>query len=607
MASDDIMRMALDSLGAGEDEDEDSPEGEVAGPTPDALGAGDDIALYDYLSAYNYTAGVEYCLVERKHPTMFRGCPTGGRLEQLYEPVSESDLAAKWGGGTYLLKVYQLRGNASRQVGVKLVTIAGQPTYYPGADGSRVPLPGVELAQRSERLFGGEGLHAGSGLTDRLRERQSEARAQTDALREVRQASDASNQILLETLRQQQAALAAKERAAAEQAAAMAQPFQAAIGAVQSQAVQQANSMQIMLEGMRNSHQAQINALMAQMQQASQEATRREQAVREEADRREKSLRDDFQFRLSSQLEQQRQGYEAQIREANARAQAEKDRAERAVSEERAHAGQTTGLTTKMLEAQYQGQIAILQSELRRLEASAAESRAELDRFRTQALENADPLTAITKAKNLVETLQAEVGSGGDDNLPDGWLGQLAKAAPFVGRALEPVLARVDRAQQLGEQAIRLQAAQAAQAQQAQQAQAQARGLPAPRPTQAPMPGPVLQPPPGGFVAAPGQGPAPPPVSDQAPDGNDPAFVQLLQWLDQQAANNVAPSAVVADIRTGVAAGRVPADFVAELLSASREDVVGNLQAGAEQVGADTLASPFGRDYLAAIYEGLKT
>ena len=101
--------------------------------------------LLTFLRQWTYSPGLSYISIRRMSPVQFRNFSTGGYLEDIHDPFDESWLAQRWGGGTFVVDVFQYSQGTGRSQRVegRSVTISGPPLYYRGPDGNPAPIPGM--------------------------------------------------------------------------------------------------------------------------------------------------------------------------------------------------------------------------------------------------------------------------------------------------------------------------------------------------------------------------------------------------------------------------------------------------------------------------------
>ncbi len=117
----------------------------------------EDIPLYQWCEQFRYELAVEYVRLRRMFPKMYNGIQLAGWLEDLYEPVDEQDISARWGGGTFQLEAVQMtRGGAGRSMVTKkrLVTISGVPTHFVDDSGKPHQLPGTTQSNNNNNPYG---------------------------------------------------------------------------------------------------------------------------------------------------------------------------------------------------------------------------------------------------------------------------------------------------------------------------------------------------------------------------------------------------------------------------------------------------------------------
>ena len=601
MADDDesVALMDLTSMSLGEALDDDDPRALRRGRHDDEDEDEGEDSLEDWLSQFApFMMGVEYAKVIRVHPTAYKGIPVGGVLEDVYDPISEGDLAMKWGGGTFRVQVFKQKGGRSKVVDERNISVSGYPTHYRGPDGDPEPLPTRSRPTR-ERLTQQREEVQQNSLHGALGRSRADAQAETERARMIMEQNKEHSGLLERLLAQERQANQHVEATKAQQQQAMVQPFNTAIGAVQNQMAALQASHSSTLEGLRTNHSEQMRAMQETLNTYRDEAARRERDIRDESARRERQMMEDYKDRLEARILQTKESYEAQLREARAATRAAEDRHAQMLESERRHADSSKTLHTGAIQAQYEGTVNLLQVEVNRLRSENDRMRDETQLLRNKAMTHDDPLTALTKATDLVDMVRGKVG-GDMPSIPEdsGFFGKLMQAAPMVSKAMGPILERVDKAAALGEESLRQQQQAMHMQQQQQQADPmgmgyqpiqQTHGLPSGQIN----PGPSYQqhaPPP------PQQHAPPPPQQPQVPSDPTENFGEFLSWMDGEMDNP--PEEIAQKIKAGVGSGVVPAEFVQGILMEDPKEIVSQIQDAAEQAGLDNLGSPLGKTIL---------
>lgn len=602
----DVSLLDLTSMSLGDALDDDDDPRRSFREEDDDLDDGEgEASLEDWITQYTpLMMGVEYVKVLRVHPQTYRGVPTGGVLEQVYDPICESDLSMKWGGGTFRLQVFKTKNGRTKVVDERNVQVSGFPTHFRGTDGDPQPIPGLRRGRQDspqERLLGRQREVQQNSLHGALGRSRAEVQAETERTRLLMEQNKGQQGLLLDLLKSEREKQAQQQGNAVQAQTAMMQPFQHAIGAVQSQMAALQASHSSTLEGLRTNHSEQMRAMQDTLNTYRDEAARREREIRDEASRREQQMLQDYRDRMEVRIEQVKQNGEAQLREARSALRAAEERHGAMMESERRHYDSNKQLQTGSIKAQFEGTVNLLTVENNRLRAETDRLRDEVNGLRNKAMNQDDPLTALTKATSLVDQVRGTVGGDmpqvGEDA---GFFGKLMQAAPVVSKAMAPILERVDKAAALGEESLR----QQQQAMMQQQTMPPAMGYNPMQATQGlhqPAPGyqtaPPMPPETPQQHQPPPQAPAPAPPQQQGMGNPTENFGEFLTWMDQQVDSST-PEDIATQIKAGVGAGVVPAEFVQGILQEDPDSIVSQIHGAANEAGLDSLGSPLGKTIL---------
>lgn len=346
------------------------------------------------------------------------------------------------------------------------------------------------------------------------------------------------------------------------------------------------------------------------------EANRREAAAKTDADRRETHARDAAKVQYEGQIQSLRDQLAATEKQLEARLADAKDQGTRYAD-----------LMVQGVKAELQGRVDAANMMINQLQGDLTAARNEAAQARDAASQQQDPLAVMAKTREMAEA----AGFVRADAQPQGFMGQLAQAAPSIGEYLvKPALKVMSDGVEVAKQA---QASQAAQRQayldnmrMQQQAAMQpmpAPAVPAPHPLPPPLPRnyqprptpqaqPAVQAQPAQAVqATPVATPAPPaapePVAGEGPTAEQIEQVKPIAFfLEAALVNGQSASDVVRQAREYTASGFIPPNFLSEIKSADRDYVIGELQGMAAVCGAPTLSSPRGEEFIGLIYDELK-